>query len=87
MWIRAFEIVATVIVFFPQSGSVSAAAAQTESDASLIHTQSDIPSVYQTLGSYFSVGAAIWPGALSGPHAELLVAPARSALAIQGPQR
>ncbi len=73
MRIRAFEILAIVMVFFPQSVAVSTAAAQTESEGSPIQIQSDIPPVYQTLGGYFPVGAAIWPGALSGPHAELLV--------------
>lgn len=73
MAIRAFEILTMAMMVLPQCVGVSAAAAQTESDASPIHIQSDIPSVYRTLGSYFRVGAAIWPGALSGPHAELLV--------------
>lgn len=72
MRIRAFEILA-MMMFFPQTVAVSTAAAHTESDASYIQIQSDIPSVYQTLGDYFPVGAAIWPGDLSGPHAELLV--------------
>jgi endo-1,4-beta-xylanase len=62
-----------VMMLSPQSVGLSTAAAQTESSASPIQIQSDVPSVYQTLGSYFPVGAAIWPGALSGPHAELLV--------------
>lgn len=73
MGIRAFEILAMVIMLSPQSVSVSTAVAQTESGASPIQIQSDIPSVYQTLGDYFPVGAAIWPGDLSGLHAELLV--------------
>ena len=62
-----------VMMLSPQPVGVSSAAAQTESDISPIQIQSDIPSVYQTLGDYFPVGAAIWPGDLSGPHAELLV--------------
>lgn len=57
----------------PQSIAVSKAAAQTESVASPIQIQSDIPSAYQALDGYFPVGAAIEPGELSGPHADLLV--------------
>ena len=34
--------------------------------------QNDIPSLYRTFENYFSVGAAIWPGDISGPHSELL---------------
>lgn len=73
MGIRAFEILAMGMMFFPQSVAVSTGAAQTDSGTSPIQIQSDIPSVYQTLGDYFPVGAAIWPGDLSGPHTELLV--------------
>lgn len=34
--------------------------------------QTDIPSVYETLSELFPVGAAIFQGNLTGPHAELL---------------
>jgi endo-1,4-beta-xylanase len=71
--IRAFETLAMSMMLSPQSVAVSTTAGQIESGASPIQIQSDIPSVYQTLGDYFPVGAAIWPDALSGPHAELLV--------------
>ena len=73
MGIRAFEILVMGMMFFPQCVAVSTAAAQTEPGASPIQMQSDIPSVYQTLGDYFPVGSAIWSGDLSGIHAELLV--------------
>src|SRR5690242_9629932 len=73
MGIRAFEILAMAMMFFTQSLAATMAPAQIGSDASRIQIQSDIPSLYQTLGGYFPVGAAIWPGALSGPHAQLLV--------------
>ncbi|MGH9582352.1 MAG: endo-1,4-beta-xylanase, partial [Bryobacteraceae bacterium] len=38
-----------------------------------VQIQANIPSVYQTLASYFPVGAAILPDDISGPHAQLLV--------------
>jgi beta-glucosidase len=34
--------------------------------------QSDIPPLQQVFSGYFTVGAAIWPGDISGPHSELL---------------
>ena len=34
--------------------------------------QTDIPSICQTYSSYFSIGAAIWPGDITGAHSELL---------------
>jgi endo-1,4-beta-xylanase len=34
--------------------------------------QTNIPSIYQTLSSYFPVGAAVDPSDLSGPHQQLL---------------
>jgi endo-1,4-beta-xylanase len=37
-----------------------------------VEIQKDIPSVAETLSSYFPVGAAIGPGALSGAHLDLL---------------
>ncbi len=36
------------------------------------HIQTDIPSIFETLASYFPVGAAIDSTDLTGPHAELL---------------
>lgn len=38
-----------------------------------IQIQNDIPSVYQTLASYFPIGAAILPDDITGSHAQLLV--------------
>lgn len=73
MGIPASAILAIVMMFLPQSVDVSAAAAQTESTASPIGIQQDIPSVYKTFTSYFPIGAAIAPNALTGPHAELLL--------------
>ena len=35
--------------------------------------QSDIPSIFETLSSYFPVGAAVDPIDLSGPHSQLLI--------------
>ena len=40
--------------------------------ATLPGIQSNIPSVYATLAADFPVGAAVWRGALRGPHGELL---------------
>src|SRR5581483_4585739 len=37
-----------------------------------VQVQTDIPSLYETLAPYFHVGAAIWAGDLTGPHAQLL---------------
>src|SRR5215813_5278028 len=34
--------------------------------------QNDIPSLQQVFSGYFTVGAAIWAGDISGPHSELL---------------
>jgi beta-glucosidase len=34
--------------------------------------ETDIPSLYQTFHDYFTIGAAIWPGDITGPHSELL---------------
>lgn len=60
MEIRAFAILALGMTFLSQSV------------ASSTQVQPDIPSVYQSLAGYFPIGAAIWSGDLSGPHAELL---------------
>ena len=69
---RAFAILTIVTMCSPLSFDAATAAAQTASVASPIQIQTDIPSVYQTLAGYFPVGAAIWPGALTGPDAQLL---------------
>ncbi len=61
MGIRAFAILALGMMSLPQSV------------ASSTQVKSNIPSVYQTLADYFPIGAAIWSGDLSGPHADLLV--------------
>lgn len=37
-----------------------------------VQVQTDIPSIYETLAPYFPVGAAVWAGDLTGPHAQLL---------------
>lgn len=37
-----------------------------------LHIQTDIPSLYQTFAGYFTIGAAIWPGDITGAHSELL---------------
>src|SRR5215472_7376167 len=51
----------------------SAACAQTPMPAGEdLHIQADIPSLKEAFSSYFTVGAAIWPGDISGPHSELL---------------
>jgi len=60
MGTRAFAILALAMMLLTQSVTSST------------QVQSDIPSLYQTLAGYFPVGAAIWAGDLSGPHAELL---------------
>src|SRR5262245_54337322 len=37
-----------------------------------LEIQNDIPSLQQVFSGYFTIGAAIWPGDISGPHSELL---------------
>jgi len=37
-----------------------------------IQIEQNIPSVFQTLSDFFPVGTAVYPGAISGPHAQLL---------------
>ncbi len=49
-----------------------AQAAIQPSPSPALHIQADLPSIYQTYSSYFSIGAAIWPGDIKGAHSELL---------------
>jgi len=63
MCFRAFCLIAVLI---------PPALAQTQATGSELRIQSDIPSLYQAFAGYFTVGAAIWKGDITGAHSELL---------------
>ena len=52
--------------------AVAAAAQDAGSKPAASQPDLSLPSLYQALADYFPVGAAIWKGDITGPHAELL---------------